>query len=136
MRKIIFRGFSKAENRWMYGDIERHYSDHVCIFPQPPSGMAYAYMVSPESVGQYTGLKDREGKEIYEGDIVDFELLRGKKSRGYVTYSDEKARYVVTFQRGKYERALSWVCAVGKPVVIGNTYENPELLEQEEQPNA
>lgn len=117
MRKIIFRGFSKAENQWLYGD---------------PVQCMYPFL---ESVGLNTGLKDSKGVEIYEGDIVDFELLRGKKSRGYVTYSDEKARYVVTFQRGKYERALSWVCAVGKPVVIGNTYENPDLLEQE-QPNA
>lgn len=136
MRKIIFRGFSKYLCEWIYGDLEHVEQDHVRIWPLHASGDNRADDVSPKSVGQYTGLKDQEGKEIYEGDIVDFELLRGKKSRGYVTYSDEKARYVVTFQRGKYERALSWVCAVGKPVVIGNTYENPELLEQEEQPNA
>lgn len=88
-----------------------------------------------ESVGQYTGLKDRDGREIYEGDILDFERMPGKNAQGYVAYSDEKARYVVRFQREKYEWALFWVCAVGKPVVVGNTYENPELLEGE-QPNA
>ena len=95
-----------------------------------------------ETIGQYTGLKDREGREIYEDDILDFELLHGKKSRGCVEYSNEGARYVVRYQREKYERALSFVCSalsfvcsLGKPVVIGNTYENPELLEQE-RPNA
>lgn len=114
MRKIKFRGMSKS-GKWLYG---RFYVDEI---------------VDEKTISQYTELKDSEGQEIYEGDIVDFELLRGKKSRGCVEYSN--ARYVVRFQRGKYERALSWVCAVGKPVIIGNTYENPELLEQE-RPNA
>lgn len=117
MRVRKCRGFSKKKNKWLYSKL------HMSVF------------IPPESVGQYTGLKDSKGCEIYEGDIVDFELLRGKKSRGCVEYSNEGARYVVRYQREKYERALSWVCAVGKPVVVGNTYENPELLERE-QPNA
>lgn len=108
------RGFSTKKNKWLYSEL------HMSGF------------IPPESVGQYTGLKDREGKEIYEGDILEFELLRGKISRGYVTYSDEKAQYIVLFQREKYERPLSFVCALGKPVVIGNTYENSELLEREQ----
>lgn len=135
MRKIIFRGFSKYLCKWLYGDLEHVEQDHVRIWPIHASKDNRADDVSPESVGQYTGLKDSKGQEIYEGDILAFEILRGKNSRGCVEYSDEKAQYVVLFQQGKYERALFWVCAVGKPVVIGNIYETPELLEQE-QPNA
>lgn len=116
MHKIKFRGMSKS-GKWLYG---RFYVDEI---------------VDEKTISQYTGLKDRDGREIYEDDILDFELLRGKKSRGCVEYSNEGARYVVRFQREKYERPLSWVCAVGKPVVIGNIYENPDLLEGE-QPNA
>lgn len=108
------RGFSTKKNKWLYSEL------HMSGF------------IPPESVGQFTGLKDREGREIYEGDILEFELLRGKISRGYVTYSDEKAQYIVLFQQKKYERPLSWVSSLGKPVVIGNTYENPELLEREQ----
>lgn len=111
------RGFSKKKNKWLYSKL--HISDFI----------------PPESVGQYTGLEDSKGVEIYEGDILDFELLRGKKSRGCVEYSNKGARYVVPFQRGKYERSLWHVCAFGNPVVIGNIYKNPELLEQEA-PNA
>lgn len=117
MRKIIFRGFSRVENKWLYGDPSQ------CLYPLI------------ESVGLKTGLKDSEGREIFEGDILAFEILRGKNSRGCVEYSDEKAQYVVPFQQRKYERSLSWICSLGKPVVIGNVYENPDLLEQE-QPNA
>ena len=123
MRKIKFRGMSES-GKWLYG---RFSVDKA---------------VDEKTISQYTGLKDREGREIYEDDILDFELLHGKKSRGCVEYSNEGARYVVRYQREKYERALSFVCSalsfvcsLGKPVVIGNTYENPELLEQE-RPNA
>lgn len=108
------RGFSTKKNKWLYSEL------HMSGF------------IPPESVGQFTGLKDREGREIYEGDILEFELLRGKISRGYVKYSTEKAQYIVTFQRGKYERPVPFICALGKPVIIGNTYENPELLEREQ----
>ncbi|WP_321823477.1 YopX family protein [Pyramidobacter piscolens] len=111
MRKIKFRGMSKS-GKWLYG----HF---------------YVDEIDEKTINQYTGLKDRDGREIYEGDILDFERMPGKNAHGYVAYCDDKARYVVRFQREKYERALSWVCAVGNPVIIGNTYENPELLEAE-----
>lgn len=117
MRVRKCRGFSKKKNKWLHSKL------HMSVF------------IPPESVGQYTGLKDSKGQEIYEGDILAFEILRGKNSRGCVEYSDEKAQYVVPFQRGKYERSLWHVCTFGNPVIIGNTYENPELLEQEA-PNA
>lgn len=113
MRKIKFRGMSLDSGKWLYG---RFYVDEI---------------VDEKTISQYTGLKDRDGREIYEDDILDFELLRGKKSRGCVEYSNKGARYVVPFQRGKYEKSLWHVCTFGNPVVIGNIYENPELLEQE-----
>ena len=116
MRKIKFRGMSES-GKWLYG---RFSVDKA---------------VDEKTISQYTGLKDREGREIYEDDILDFELLRGKKSRGCVEYSNKGARYMVPFQRGKYEKSLWHVCAFGTPVIIGNTYENLELLEQE-RPNA
>lgn len=106
MRKIIFRGFSKTENRWLYGD---------------PAQCMYPFL---ESVGLNTGLKDSKGVEIYEGDILSF-----WREKGYVAYRDEKAMYVVNFRQGKYEKSLALICALKEPVVIGNVYENPELLE-------
>lgn len=54
---------------------------------------------------------------------------------GYVTYCTKKKWHTVRFKKGRLERSLFIVCAFGTPVVIGNTYENPELLEQE-RPNA
>lgn len=80
------------------------------------------------AVQQFTGLKDKNGVEIYEGDLVEFKL-GGEKVIGAVSYMDSQARWVKTFtpSYGAGEKDLSSYASSHE--VVGNIYESPELLE-------
>jgi len=64
MREIKFRGLRKYGKGWVYGSFIHNSIDCPCIIDHD----AEQYEIIPESVGQYTGLKDKNGKEIYECD--------------------------------------------------------------------
>lgn len=66
MRRIRFRAQEIASNKWLYGDL-RHHKDDVCIFEQ---GGTKGEQVKCETVGQLVGIQDADGRDIYEGDIL------------------------------------------------------------------
>ena len=133
MREILFRG--KRENgEWVHGDLSYHHDGRVFIRYWDRLGFdpAYnAYEVDPETVGQFTGMTDKNGKQIFEGDIIRAKIEEGNH-KGF-TWPDMP----VGFQQGSFclnDRNGYVFCVLGAFAaavtfeVIGNIHDNPELL--------
>lgn len=132
MHEILFRGKrKKGDKRWVEGDLLHGYSGFV-ITNRYYAGSSFE--VVPETVGQYTGLTDKNGKKIFEGDI-----LLGRFDDLFPMFSTEESRCEVVWHDfgwhikdsyGIDPADQKWIKRHYK--VIGNIYDNPELLEVEE----
>lgn len=128
MREILFRG--KTSTEWVYGDL-RHLNDGRVAIRK--DGEIYPYEVIPETVGQYTGLTDKNGKRIFEGDIIEFTDDIGEKSLHIVQWSDDYSGWATQDADMKYtaETMDHWDDCREWYEVIGNIHDNPELLTEE-----
>ena len=128
MREIKFRAWSKLLNKMLsHEDLNKTLKDLTKI--EYIAGI-FLPLNSDVEVMQYTGLKDSNGNEIYEGDIVKIEDYFGEDIIGRVIYDEATAGYV--FHKGNERNYFQMTLDLEGYVhyVIGNIYENPELLEE------
>ena len=126
--RYIFRGKRKDNGAWETGFlvITRYdCSDEKYFIAEKMT--SYHTPVIPETVGQCTGLKDKNGKWIFEGDIVHFKTPAYHYKNCRIKYQAFYARYCAIDNKG-YEYPMD---KAFEYEVIGNIYDNPELLEVE-----
>lgn len=129
MREILFRGKTVKE-QWAYG-LLAHIGNAWYISNK--AGVATAYEVIPSTVGQYTGLKDKNGTKIFEGDIV--RVSRGKDiETGEIQYN-KYGVWVIVYDKF-YCNTFPYIFTSSDSnvwiKVIGNIHDNPELLNAED----
>lgn len=127
MRTIKFRGKSKFNSEWVYGDLVQCMSDDIKIVnSNRPKDLSYRINdIQSDTVGQFTGLCDNNGVEIYEGDIVELLERNGMPNICKVEMC-EKGYWCVSF--GIHERIILGYIDKNQIIVIGNIHDNPELL--------
>ncbi len=124
MREILFRGKSIDTGEWIYGDLLQ-YADTVQIWVKTNDGK-WNYMVDPETVCQYTGLTDKNGKKIFEGDILSARLdSEYPNDITYVQITWNGFSWC-TRESTRDDIMTEWDCNTFE--VFGNIYDNPDLI--------
>ena len=137
MREILFRGKLLDNSEWAYGFIVKMFGAYHIIDKDDENT---AYEVIPETVGQYTGLKDKNGKRIWEGDILHIAKIADGLGGYYQPPLDYHVNVVVKFDLCAWmwetlcedKRYISFPDAWChyECEVIDNITDNPELMEK------
>ena len=129
MREILFRGKRVYDGEWVEGNLfipEKHGAPTQIMIGT--NSYRIPYDVIPETVGQYTGLTDKNGKKIFEGDVLShFINYHGRRINGVVAYDITLAAYMWE-PKGLSSLFLTDVLSGNGAEIIGNIHDNPELL--------
>lgn len=147
MREILFRGKRFSDGEWVAGRlfIDEKKDKHEILVGY--INYRVGWEVDPETVGQFTGLTDKNGKRIFEGDILEFEDL-GETGYEYKEGFDFTNRAVVAWRHSAWEfgevmyhnscvleemysSREDFIEIFNYSEIIGNIHDNPELLKGE-----
>lgn len=140
-REIEFRGKRLDNGQWLYGDLMHDNQGGCYIYPLDAENLYIENKVDPDTVGQYTGLKDKHGKKVFEGDIVRRrDSAFGYVDTGVVKYDCHLGAFVLEYE--SYGRTYQSTfkdgfsdndgkCTIEGTYsyeVIGNVCDNKDLL--------
>ena len=127
MREILFRAKQHYTKEWLYGAVVKD-GDECLITVGKPDGLYKQKMtvVEESTVGQFTGLLDKHGRKIFEGDIIEVDFDNDGptigKQKAFIEYSQHHTAFMV-------RPIKDWAfCEMTEGKIIGNIHDNPELL--------
>ena len=121
MREILFKGKRTDNNEWIYGNLIHTKKEDLDYYEIITLDGLQSSTVKTETVRQFTGLTDKNGKKIFEGDVINAQW----RSRSSAE---------VVFESGMFKaHGMSLITWIADPFyrckIIGNIYDNPELME-------
>ena len=131
MREILFRGKRKVNDEWVHGFLfVSRKGEYKIKWYDPKHGLARTSEVYPQTVGQFTGLTDKNGKKIFEGDIVRDDYESG--THASIVWLPQGCGWYLSYSRtdrrmGHRSRGCGYTQDEFLEV-IGNIHDNPELL--------